>query len=449
MKQIAIYLRVSGQDKTGGLQSHSIRNQKALLLNHLQLPHDAPIVLIDDGYSGSHTRRPAFQQLCALIEDSAISTLLVKDFSRFSRDHILLLDYVTHILPQKGIRFIAVTEGYDSISQEQFLLPLGFRSILHSYYCYDLSMKTKTAIHAKQKEGHYFSGASPFGYERGNEGNYILVPSDAALVQSIFQQAEKGASTHQIACRLNREGIPTKEERRGRSSGEKRLWRGNEVSRILRNEAYLGRYISSKWDKVSPRFSLQRQKNREDWCIHEGGLPPLVTPECFQRVNPSSTTNHSTKEQIPSPWKGLLHCGYCGFLLRRYRGNSYGCITPKWKEDALCFRDKISLEHLSHLGQVVLTFLAHLLLESHVLEKGQCRHKEKMAREKRIWHRKRVAYIESILQGEQGDNAPPSPLEKEEWLSLHIPQLLDAIHVTSNTEITLSWGFAPPPKGNL
>ena len=68
----AIYVRLSKEDgdvsSSAKLESNSISNQKALILDFLKDKKDIEVVSVrvDDGYSGSNFERPAFQ---AMLED--------------------------------------------------------------------------------------------------------------------------------------------------------------------------------------------------------------------------------------------------------------------------------------------------------------------------------------------------------------------------------------------
>lgn len=54
--------------------------------------------------------RPAFERMMKRIQSAEIKTIIVKDFSRFSRDYIESGDYIERILLFLGVRFIAVND---------------------------------------------------------------------------------------------------------------------------------------------------------------------------------------------------------------------------------------------------------------------------------------------------------------------------------------------------
>lgn len=117
---LAAYLRLSKAD--GDLseknESNSISNQRTLIKNYLLTHPDLSAMkyreFVDDGYTGTNTQRPAFKKLIAQAKAGKIHAVIVKDLSRFSRDYLVLGDYVEQIFPMLGIRFLSINDHYDS-----------------------------------------------------------------------------------------------------------------------------------------------------------------------------------------------------------------------------------------------------------------------------------------------------------------------------------------------
>ena len=122
-QQIAIYLRLSLEDvdkRTNKLkdESNSIASQRLLINRHLDqnpLLCDLPrIEFYDDGFSGTNFDRPDFAKMIECAKHGEISCIVVKDLSRFGRDYLEVGDYLEHIFPFLGIRFISINDHYDS-----------------------------------------------------------------------------------------------------------------------------------------------------------------------------------------------------------------------------------------------------------------------------------------------------------------------------------------------
>ena len=67
----------------------------------------------DDGFQGTDFNRPGFQAMLKAIENKEINCIIVKDLSRFGREHIDVDRYIQKVFPQLGVRFIAINDNYD------------------------------------------------------------------------------------------------------------------------------------------------------------------------------------------------------------------------------------------------------------------------------------------------------------------------------------------------
>ena len=117
-QRIALYMRLSMEDKDMEEESNSILNQR-LLLRRFVLDNftDVKTVVeefVDDGYSGTNFNRPSVKELLEDTKAEKIDCIIVKDFSRFSRDYIEMGAYLEQIFPFLGVRFISVNDHYDS-----------------------------------------------------------------------------------------------------------------------------------------------------------------------------------------------------------------------------------------------------------------------------------------------------------------------------------------------
>ena len=111
-----LYLRLSREDDEKQQESDSIKNQKALLLDFLKTHPELRLrkIHVDDGYSGVSFQRPAFQEMLADIKQGLVNCRVVKDFSRCGRNWLEGGEYVQHLFPFLGVRFISVNDNYDS-----------------------------------------------------------------------------------------------------------------------------------------------------------------------------------------------------------------------------------------------------------------------------------------------------------------------------------------------
>lgn len=113
----ALYVRLSVEDN-GKANADSIENQELLLRNYLaERPYlELKEVYADNGYTGTDFERPAFHRMIEDVRKGRINCILVKDFSRLGRNYVETGEYLERIFPFLGIRFISVSDDYDSSS---------------------------------------------------------------------------------------------------------------------------------------------------------------------------------------------------------------------------------------------------------------------------------------------------------------------------------------------
>ncbi len=118
MKKVAIYMRLSKEDEYIRDESNSISNQRAFLRKHIRtIPKLKKLEVIefkDDGYAGKNMNRLGVQEFLDMVKAQNIECFVVKDISRFFRDHLEMGKYLEQIFPFMGVRFIAVNDNYDS-----------------------------------------------------------------------------------------------------------------------------------------------------------------------------------------------------------------------------------------------------------------------------------------------------------------------------------------------
>ena len=162
-------------------------------------------------YSGVSFNRPNFKKLEDAIRKGAIDCIVVKDLSRFSRNYIDGGRYLEKIFPQLGIRFIAVNDAYDSLTgdpqSDSFVIP--FKNLINDSYCKDISMKIRSSLEVKQKNGEFVGAFAPYGYKKSPDNKNQLIVDEAVseYVQMIFAMYKDGFSIGRIAARLNQMGV--------------------------------------------------------------------------------------------------------------------------------------------------------------------------------------------------------------------------------------------------
>lgn len=165
----ATYLRLSRSD--GDQQeSNSIKNQRALLNDYMGKHPELHKFdeYVDDGYSGTNFERPDFKRMMQDIEKRNVNCIIVKDLSRFGRNYIETGRYLERIFPFMGVRFIAINDHYDSAEENddkgRILIP--FNNLINDTYCRDISLRVRSHLDVKRKEGQFIGSFAGYGYRK-------------------------------------------------------------------------------------------------------------------------------------------------------------------------------------------------------------------------------------------------------------------------------------------
>jgi len=273
-RDIAMYLRLSKADGSEGMRSESIKNQQLLLKRYIK--GDAELcryrvrIFEDDGFSGMEENRPALQDMLSLVRRGVIYAVLVKDFSRLSRNHLYLASLCEQVFPACHTEFIALGDNYDSRREGEIMSALRFKSLFNEYYSRDISKKVKTALAAKKEKGEYAVAKPPFGY-RMEGGRWVIEETEAAVVRRIFALAAQGYTNSRIAGVLKEE-IPSIS------------MYPMKVYRILQNPVYCGKHIWHKYENFYGKCKKSVRLPKECWRVENGSHPAIVPEEIFQEV---------------------------------------------------------------------------------------------------------------------------------------------------------------------
>ena len=369
------YVRLSREDGDKD-ESNSITGQKDLIRKYLS---DHPELRecgmkVDDGYTGSNFERPAFQEMMAEIKAGTINCIVVKDLSRFGRNHLGVGEYLEQLFPFLGVRFIAINDHYDTLHSnvESDELVIPFKNLVNEAYCRDTSAKTRSQLEIKRQRGDFIGSFAVFGYRKDPEDHHRLLVDDyaAGVVRDIFKWKLEGVSAEDIADRLSETGIPTPMDYK-RSQGmrysttfrvkQESVWSAGMVLRILKNPVYIG--VLEQGRVTTPSYKVKRlvKKPREEWAIVENCHEPIIDRYDFDSVQKVLTldTRTSVGGKAVEVFSGMVYCGECGSSMirktvptRKKRYVYYICAAHK--NEKICSAHSMRVEALD---DIVLTAL--------------------------------------------------------------------------------------------
>ena len=317
-KITALYCRISLDDGSQN-ESMSISNQKLLLKDYAEkngMPRYE--YYVDDGYTGRNFNRPSFKRLIADIEAGKIGCVITKDLSRLGRNYIEAGSYIEIFFPKHNVRYIAVTDGVDSLTrQEMDITP--FKNILNDMYSRDISKKVLAGRMTRSRQGKFCGGQPPLGLMRDPEekGHLILDPDTAPTIRKIFDLALNGWGCMRIAKQLMEDKIPiTRVKSNTECDVNYYSWGSARISHILRNPFYKGAHLVCRTYQKGIRSNTYDIIPREDWEVLEGCHEAIVSPEDWEKVQELIDRRPPIMEGNACPFynlfHGIIYCATCG-----------------------------------------------------------------------------------------------------------------------------------------
>ncbi len=366
--EIAIYVRLSMADEDTGKgkdESNSIVNQRnfihQFLDGHTELSKCPRTEFVDDGFTGTNTSRPAFQDMIRQIRKGRFNICITKDFSRFSRDYIEIGDYLECLFPFLRVRYISINDGYDSKEYKGTTggLEMVMRNIVYAAYSKDLSAKEIAGKMQSRKKGRRASGDPAYGYMRDpcKKSMDIIDPEAAEVVRRIFDLAIRGMKVGAIAQILNDENIPTPsvhyqmrhpESKRYRNLSGRKRWDYTAVLNILKRYTYTGASVGHLRKVMVPCSKSSVKVKKKDQIIVPGMHEAIVTVEEYEAAQKVvEKTGRTRAIETEYPLKSLVFCGNCGRRMTRKKTTNtsrFKCIYGIYDRESLCNKICSSLE---------------------------------------------------------------------------------------------------------
>ena len=329
----ALYARISSEDERKR-ECESMENQVKLLRDYVGSCEDIAEydLYMDRAVTGTKFDRPEFNRMMADMRAGKFDCVIVKDLSRLGRNYLEAGNYLESIFPIFGIRFISITDRYDSLtskaSEDGLIVPL--KNLINEAYAKDISRKVKSSMDAMKKQGKYTGEKLPYAYKRDPEDKHHLIVDEAVagIVVRIYEERAAGKGLNKIAAGLNDEGIPSPGRylyETGVSKEEKfrtSLWGSSTIQRMLKNRVYTGDMVQGKTEKALYKGMSTTIKSADEYIVVENTHEAIISRELFdkvqkmfERTGAEMKARKGTQEPFEKPenlYDELLVCGGCG-----------------------------------------------------------------------------------------------------------------------------------------
>lgn len=324
----AIYTRISEQEKDS--DRNSIQHQLDIL-TCLALKKGLRIdkEYTDNGKSGGSFDRPAFNEMIADIQAGHINCVMIKDLSRFGREHIHANYFIEKLFPRFGVRIITAIEGFDSFEDKMRMagIEVPLINLFNDQYLQEVSNSTRASLKVKMREGKFVGTLEPYAYLRSKEDKHKLIIdySVSENVKRIYNWYLEGASLSGIAKRLNELGIDNPSIWRANLHDREvkaRSWQRQHIFTILRDEVYIGDMVQGKTSSPNRKVDFRMDVPQDQWTVVKNTHHPIITRKDFYIVQEllkiqCKPQNTHTSLDKASLFSGMLFCHECGKQMKR------------------------------------------------------------------------------------------------------------------------------------
>ena len=289
--RVAAYCRVSTQEEQ---QVGSFDMQIHHFAKRIEANPQWELVEIyqDEGISATTVeKRLGFQKMIADAVDGKIDLILTKSISRFGRNIVDILDNLrtlSALNPPVSVEL--ETEGITYTGDGRNNLLISLLAALAEMESQQKSEAIKAGIRWRMAEGIYkFSVQNTLGFYRDHFGRLVIEPTEARIVEYIYESCLEGATPAEIAAALTEQGI--------KSPMGNDLWSAGTVRSILRNEKYCGDALMQKTYTKDFRTHKSVKNTDLNMYFKENHHTAIIKKEDWIKVQKLLSERHSTAKR--------------------------------------------------------------------------------------------------------------------------------------------------------
>ncbi len=327
--RVALYARVSTerQEQLGTIASQLEALRTAAARDELQVIEE----FVDAGHSGARLDRPALDRLRDAAQAGLFEQLLVLAADRLARSYayqVLILEE----LERFGVK-VRFLEGPALTDDPQARLLVQVQGVIAEYERAKINERYRRGKLHKARQGDPFFWKVPYGYRRiaggnGEPNRLEVLESEARVVREIFHaHVNDDLTLRQISLRLLEHGTP--------SPTGKRTWSSSTMSRLIRNEAYIGTIYYNRRESIHVpdptrgHRSLKttyKDRPKDEWIPIP--IPAIIDQDVFERAQRINREHLKFNPRGAHPGRfllrGLVQCGHChvGCSCHQMRGRN-------------------------------------------------------------------------------------------------------------------------------
>lgn len=316
--RVAAYYRVSTEYEE---QAGSYATQVEHYTDEIEKNPDWQMVKIyaDEGISATNTfKREDFNQMIADSEAGKIDLILIMSISRFARNTIDCLQYIRK-LKEWHVAVYFEKENINTLDAKGEV-HLTIMTSLAQQESESLSRNVTMGIRYRFQQDKVLINTYHFlGFDKDENGKLTINKKQAEVVKQIFYSYLNGKTTTQIAKELEQDQIP--------NGAGKTHWHTSNISKILRNEKYIGDALLQKTYTID-FLTKKRIKNTGEVPQYyvEDDHPAIIPKSFFYKVQKildkrrdGFTVPNGTHHMYPNKYcfSCIVYCGHCGDIYYR------------------------------------------------------------------------------------------------------------------------------------
>jgi DNA invertase Pin-like site-specific DNA recombinase len=318
--RVAAYCRVSTDLEQ---QQSSLETQMSVFRQRIS-EHPGWVlagIYADEGISATQAKnRKQFLQMLQDAEAGKIDYIITKSISRFARNTVECVAAVRD-LQAKGVQVYFEKENLDTGTSISEML-LTVLAAFAQEESHSISENLKWGIRKRYEAGQV-RWWKIYGYRKGENGEWLVEPEEAAVIRRIFRLYERGKRRGEIVEELQREGI--------RKNGEP--WSPTMVKKALLNEKYAG---DVRLQKVYIADHITHKAVRNDateipsYYVRDHHTP-IVDRKTYDRVQRIRALHNNANGTMQYPYADTdLRCPCCGRQLIQRQLRSGGSARMVW-----------------------------------------------------------------------------------------------------------------------
>lgn len=302
-ERVALYMRVSSEEQR---EKATIETQNEFLSDYVRLyEHILHDVYRDEAISGTvpMDERPEGRRMLADAEAGRFDTVLVYRLDRIGRSLLVVVDAHDR-LQEASVSLKSATEPIDTSSPAGRLIFQMLASFAE-FEKESINERTRAGKNRAYRNGVQV-GLIPYGFDIAEDGSFVIVEEEAAIVRDVIRNVAEGATLFAEAKRLNLQGTPAPGKKyRARPRQHGTTWTPVAISRIVGRMAYSGTHVvhSSSGDIERPVPAIVPTQ------LQEAAIARLKDNKRYSGGRP-------VRKYL---LRGLIRCAKCGW---RYSGLS-------------------------------------------------------------------------------------------------------------------------------